>query len=390
MLSVLLERAEKFPTITLVGPRQSGKTTLCRAAFAGHAYVSLEAPDTRARAAADPRGFLRQFDAGVVIDEVQRVPELASYLQQLVDEQPRTMGRYVLTGSYNLAVHQPVFQSLAGRTAILELMPLSHTELAAAGLGRPTAWDALVAGGYPAIFDRGLAPHVWLESYVATYLERDVRTVLGVVDLLAFQTFLGLCAGRTANLVNLSQLGADAGITHNTARAWLSVLEAGFVVERLAPRLANTTSRLVKAPKLHFVDTGVACWLLGIRGANDLFHHPLRGALFETWVVGELAKAARNAGERSRLSFLRDRKGTEVDVVLERPGEVVAVEVKSGATYHAEQAASLHAFEQQHRRASMPGRVRKVVVYAGDEAFTDAGVEVVPWHAVGALNARQD
>jgi uncharacterized protein len=386
MRSVLLARAAEFPVVTVVGPRQSGKTTLCRDAFPGHRYVSLEAPDVRARVSADPREFLGSIGDGVIIDEVQRVPELASYLQSIVDERPARMGRFVLTGSYNLAVHQTVSQSLAGRTAMLELLPLSHAELAVAALAPSSPWEALVTGGYPAIYDRGIAPAVWLESYIATYLERDVRSVLAVGDLLAFQTFIALCAGRSAGLVNLSALSADAGISHNTARAWLSVLEAGFVVHRLPPRLASPTSRLVKTPKLHFHDTGVASWLLGIRNDTDLVNHPLRGPLFESWVVAEIGKAIRNRGERARLSFHRDRKGLEVDLVVERPGELLAIEVKSGATFHPEHAASLHAFEREIKRAPLALPVRKLLVYSGDEALTHAGVQVVPWQRLGELD----
>lgn len=388
MRSVLLERAAQFPVVTVTGPRQSGKTTLCRDAFSAHAYVSLEAPDVRARAAGDPRGFLRGFADGVVIDEVQRVPEIVSYLQPMVDESDRRMGRFVLTGSYNLGVHEAVSQSLAGRTALLELMPLSHAELAGAGLARGSPWDALVTGGYPAIYDRGVAASIWIESYIATYLERDVRNVLAVGDLLAFQTFLGLCAGRTSALVNLSQLGADAGVSHNTARAWLSVLEAGFVVHRLPPRHVNPTTRLVKTPKLHFHDSGIACWLLGIRNGEDLVHHPLRGAVFESWVVAEIGKGIRNTGERARLSFFRDRKGTEVDLLVERPGELLAIEIKSGVTFHPDLTASLHAFERLMARASSATPVRKMVVYGGDESLVHGDVEVVPWHAVDGVIGR--
>lgn len=386
MRSVLLERARTFPVVTLTGPRQAGKTTLCRDAFPSHAYVSLEAPDVRERAARDPRGLLGGSAPGVVIDEIQRVPELVSYLQTLVDESPRATGRFVLTGSYNLAVHQAVAQSLAGRTALLELLPLSHAELVGAALGPATLWQAIFAGGYPAIFDRGIDPTVWLESYVGTYLERDVRTVIAVGDLLAFQTFLGLCAGRTAGLVNLSQLGADAGVAHNTARAWLSVLEAGFVVHRLPARHESATTRLVKTPKLHFHDTGVACWLLGIRNADELVNHPLRGSLFESWVVAEIGKAIRNAGTRPRAFFFRDRKGTEVDVVVERGAEILAIETKSGATFHPEHAASLHAYERLTARSASRKPVRKIVVYGGSEAFVDRGVEVLPWDRVGVFD----
>lgn len=388
MRSVLLERADAFPVVTLTGPRQAGKTTLCRDAFAGHAYVSLEAPDVRERAARDPRGLLAGLGSspGFVIDEVQRVPALVSYLQAIVDENPRAFGRFILTGSYNLAVHEAVAQSLAGRTALLELMPLSLHELAAAGLAPPSPWHAVFAGGYPAIFDRHVDPSVWLESYVGTYLERDVRSVLAVGDLLAFQTFLGLCAGRTANLVNLSQLGADAGVTHNTARAWLSVLEAGFVVQRLPARHDSPNTRLVKTPKLHFHDTGVACWLLGIRSAEEVATHPLRGALFESWVVAEIGKAIRNAGARPRMSFFRDRKGTEVDIVVERGSELLAIETKSGATFHPEHAATLHAYERRAASSAIPRQVRKIVVYGGSEAFEDRSVEVMPWHGVAAFD----
>jgi predicted AAA+ superfamily ATPase len=297
------------PIVTVTGPRQAGKTTLCRAAFPEKPYVSLEAPDTREYAIHDPRGFLADHAAGAIIDEVQRAPDLLSYLQGEVDARPAG-GRFVLIGSANLALLASVTQSLAGRTAVLHLLPLGGEDLRRAPTRPSGLWETLFTGGYPAILDRGLDPHDWFSSYVGTYVERDVRELLNVTDLLAFQTFLRLCAGRPAQLLDLSALAPDAGITHNTARAWPSVLEASFLAHRLPRWHANVTSRLVKTPKLHFYDSGVLCFLLGIRRAEQVREHPLRGAIFESWVVSEIVKARVHRGLPPALAFIAIGKGS--------------------------------------------------------------------------------
>lgn len=377
----LRQLATKFPVVTVTGPRQSGKTTLCRAVFPDKPYVSLEAPDVQDFARRDPRRFLAERRDGAILDEVHRVPELLSYLQPLVDE-IRGAGRFVLTGSANFALLHSLGQSLAGRTALLELLPLSLEEVRRFPAPPTDLLDLLCRGTAPAVYDRDLEPGDWYPSYVATYVERDVRTILKVGDLTAFQTFLRLCAGRTSQLVNLSALGADTGITHATAKAWLSVLEAGYVAWRLPPHHVNVTSRLVKTPKLHFFDTGIVCYLLGIRSADQLREHPLRGAIFETWVASEICKARVHRGLAAGLGFFRDRKGNEVDVVVELGRELLAVEVKSGQTIAADFFAGLRTFAALNAAARPRRRTRGVLVYGGDTAQNRSDGTAVPWSAL--------
>jgi uncharacterized protein len=353
--------AGKFPVVTVTGPRQSGKTTLCRAVFPDKPYVSLEAPDVQDFARRDPRRFLAERRDGAVLDEVHRVPELLSYVQAMVDETPG-VGRFVLTGSANFALLRSLGQSLAGRTALLELLPLSLEEVRRFPNPPTDLLDILFRGSAPATYDRGLASDDWYPSYVATYVERDVRTILNVGDLVAFQTFLRLCAGRSGQLVNLSSLSADAGLTHNTAKSWLSVLEAGYITWRLPPFHANVTTRLVKTPKLHFFDTGMLCYLLGIRSADQLREHPLRGAIFE--------------------SFFRDRKGNEVDLIVELGRDLLAVETKSGQTVVEDFFAGLRTFESVVAAARPRRRSRAFVVYGGSQAQDRSGGTVVPWSGI--------
>lgn len=377
----LLALARRFPAVTVTGPRQSGKTTLCRAAFPDKPYVSLEAPDVRQYATEDPRGFLRDHRAGAILDEVQRAPELLSYLQPLLDERPAP-GHFVLTGSANLGLLQSVSQSLAGRTALLNLLPLSLEEVRQFPEGPGDLFDLLWHGGYPAIFDRHLDPTDWLSSYVGTYVERDVRQILNVGDLLAFQIFLRLCAGRSAQLLNLSALGADAGVTHATARAWISVLEASFVAYRLPPFHSNLGKRLVKTPKLHLHDSGLLCFLLGIRSPDQLREHPLRGPIFETWVASEVLKARLHRGLPAGMSFYRDRKGAEVDIVVETGRSIVAVETKSARTVVPDFFAGLDTMTAVIGSERRGRRLRRVVVYGGEERQQRTGVTVLPWSMV--------
>jgi hypothetical protein len=367
--------------VTVTGPRQSGKTTLCRAVFDDKPYVSLEAPDVRAFAHEDPRGFLGGLGDGAVLDEVQRAPELLSYIQTEVDTHPGPR-RFVLTGSANLALLEGVSQSLAGRTALLNLLPLGLEELRQFPDSPAELFDLLWRGSYPASFDRGLAPGDWYPSYVGTYLERDVRALLSVGDLLAFQTFLRLCAGRVGQLVNLSALGADAGVTHGTARAWLSVLEAGYVVWRLPPLHANLGKRLVKTPKLHFLDSGLVCWLLGIQSPAQLRDHPLRGAVFETWVASEVLKARLHRGLPASLCFYRDRSGAEVDLVVELARAYLAVETKSAQTVAEDFFAGLRAFAAAAAADPRRQSVESLIVYGGGETQFRSSATVLPWSAI--------
>jgi predicted AAA+ superfamily ATPase len=339
--------ARQYPVITVTGPRQSGKTTLVRATFAGHDYASLEDPDVREFALEDPRGFLAQFRGPVILDEAQRAPDLFSYIQTLVDQED-VPGRFILSGSQNFLLLESISQSLAGRSAVLHLLPLSLSELEGrrplpleaighrlpkrtADSGRDVM-EALFAGFYPRIHDKGLEPGRWLGSYYQTYVERDVREVVNVGDIESFGRFVRLCAGRNGQLLNLTSLANDCGVTHTTAKRWLSILEVSFLVTLLRPHFRNFGKRLIKSPKLYFLDTGLLCYLLRIRSADDLRTHAARGPIFESYVLSELLKNAYHHGREPDLYFWRDSTGHEIDLVLERGGELVAIEVKSAQT----------------------------------------------------------
>ena len=377
-LTPRLERAaRRWPAVTLTGPRQSGKTTLCTAVFPQHPHVSLEAPDVRAFASEDPRRFLAQFPDGAVIDEVQRVPGLLSYLQGIIDADPAP-GRWILTGSQNLSLLESVSQSLAGRTAVLHLLPLARGEVERFATHPGRLDETLLAGGYPAIFDRGLDPPEWHSSYVATYIERDVRTVTNVGDLAVFQRFVQLCAGRTARPVNLSSLASDCGVSQPTAVAWLSILEAGFVAFRLPSLRSTVRKRLVKTPKLHFYDTGLVCWLLGIRSVEQLAAHPLRGSVFESWVVSEAVKHRANRRSAGSLSYYRDRNGAEVDLVVEGPDAATLLEAKASATPSASLLAG--AARVRGHLSESHSATDMVCIYGGETPQQRSDGRLIPWH----------
>ncbi len=372
--------ATKYPVVTVTGPRQSGKSTLCRHVFPSKPYINLEALDHRAFARDDPRGLLASVPDGAIFDEVQHAPGLLSYLQVEVDERPRP-GRFILSGSHHLGLTQAVTQSLAGRTAMLYLLPMSSRELRA--FDGPRSLSAtLWAGGYPAIFDRGIAPDRWLADYATTYVQRDVRQVQNVQDLDAFTRFVRLCAGRTGAELNLSTLGADAGVTHNTARAWLSILEATFICMRLPAWHRNIRKQLVKAPKLHFIDVGLACAMLGILEPAQLDTHPLRGALFESWVVGEIHKGWVHAGRQPRLWHLRATRGPEADVLVEVGATMYAIECKSGATLASEWLTATEAAAMMVTEAGESARVEPLVVYGG-EVGREGTRRAVGWRSLG-------
>ncbi|WP_018939120.1 MULTISPECIES: ATP-binding protein [unclassified Thioalkalivibrio] len=378
--TLVRELLSGFPIVTVTGPRQSGKTTLSREVMADRPYRSLEDPDVRALALDDPRGFLSQCPDGAVLDEVQRAPELFSYLQTHVDGDGR-MGRFLLTGSQQFGLMSGISQSLAGRSAFVELLPLSHAELVGAGQA-PSALDAMMfTGGYPALYDRPVSPRQWFPAYVTAYVERDVRQLLQVQDLDAFQRFVRLCAGRSGQVLNLSSLATDCGITHNTAKAWISVLEASYVLFLLRPHHANFNKRLIKSPKLYFHDTGLLCWLLGVQTPEQLVVHPLRGQVFETYVISELRKAFLNRGEPPLFHFWRDSNGNEVDLLIEWAGGLMPVEIKSGQTLNRD------FFTGLERWIALAGDMARspTLIYGGEGEHQRKDVRVLGWERVGEI-----
>lgn len=371
----------QYPVVAVTGPRQSGKTTLVRHACPDKPYVLLEDLDTRQFALDDPRGFLAQYPDGAIFDEVQRCPDLLSYLQGIVDRDQRP-GLFVLTGSQQLSFRSGVSQTLAGRVALLPLLPFSLSTLDNSDLVPESLPELLWKGCYPPIYDRGLNPGTWCGNYVRTYIERDVRELINVRDLSTFQRFLRLCAGRTGQLVNLSGLAGDCGITHNTAKAWLSVLEASYIIHLLQPHHQNFNKRLVKTPKLYFQDTGLAVWLLGIHDPAHLLLHPLYGSLFETFVVGEFLKKRLHAGLESNLYFWRDRSGHEIDLLVDEGHHILPVEVKSGQTVAADFLKPIKRWQEIAGETAGPA----MLVYGGSEVQERTDCKVVPWRQlVGRL-----
>lgn len=373
----LKELSGYYPVVAVTGPRQSGKTTLCRMAFPEKRYVSLEALDFRDFAQNDPRGFLAEYSQDVVVDEVQNVPELLNYLQGEVDDNPAP-GRFILTGSQHLGLSQSISQSLAGRCGILTLLPPSLEEVLEFPNAPSDVFTLLWTGSYPRIYDQDIPAHQWLSDYTSTYIQRDVRQVINVTDLQAFSGFLKLCAGRTAQEINFSNLGADAGVSHNTVRSWLSVLETSYIIHRLPAWHANIRKQVVKTPKLHFFDSGLLCYLLGIREPEQLRLHPLRGAVFESWVVSEIFKALAHRGMQSNLFHYREARGTEIDLLVENSQELAAVEAKSGATVSEDFFKNLKLFTERIKERDRR-QIQKYVVYSGDMSQKRSQANVVSW-----------
>jgi len=372
--------ANGFPILAITGPRQSGKTTLSKALFPNLAYVSLEDPLERSFAMEDPKGFLSRFSQGAIFDEAQRWPDLFSHLQGMVDED-RTPGRYILTGSQQFGLMAGITQSLAGRVGMTRLLPLSLEEIPAGEVGNPD--KMMLRGGYPALYSEDVMPADWFASYVATYLERDVRQVLEVKDLTVFQRFLRFCAGRTGQLLNLSALAGEAGISHTTARSWISVLESSDIVHLLPPYHRNFGKRLVKSPKLYFVDVGLACWLLGIRSGEVLETHPARGALFETLVIGEFLKGRLNRGLPADLYFWRDNNGLEADLIFESKGKLQMVEIKSGRTVTTD-------YVRAAKKSSSFAPDEALVpwlIHGGEDSYERNGVRVIGWRGLKDLQS---
>jgi predicted AAA+ superfamily ATPase len=376
---ILRELAKQYPVVTITGPRQSGKTTLCRYVFKNAHYVNLEAPDARKFAVEDPRGFLKQYGKNVVLDEIQRVPQLLSYIQTIVDENNKP-GQFILTGSNHFGLMNWVSQSLAGRTAIITLLPFGYEEIQHIV---PHDIDTLLyTGFYPRIYDKGLHPTQALADYVATYVERDVRQLAAIKDPYIFEKFLRLCAGRVGQLLNMQSLASDVGVSHTTIRAWISILEASYIIFLLQPWYGNVSKRLVKSPKLYFYDVGLATYLLGIENEKQMQRDPLRGNLFENMVIAEIIKYRFNRGKRSNIYFYRDSKGTEIDVLYEYGREVFPIEIKAGATVVDEFFKNIKAFNLLiHSDGG-------AIIYGGTEVQNRTTVRVVPFaHLLSMLDS---
>lgn len=362
----ILSSSRDYPLVGIVGPRQSGKTTLVQAVFSDYKYVNLEAPDLRRFAQEDPRGFMATYPSKVIFDEVQRVPELLSYLQVHVDS-IKDNGQFILTGSQNFLLMESISQSLAGRIALHTLLPFSLEEL-----DKVNPKEFVLKGGYPKIYDTDISFTQWYGNYVQTYLDRDIRTLSRVEDLATFEKFVRLCAGRTGQLLNLSSLAIDAGITHNTAKAWISLLKTSFIVYTLEPFHKNYNKRLIKAPKMYFVDTGLACQLLNIQTQDQLQSHPLYGALFETMVVGEYFKYTYNRALPQSIYFWRDKTGREVDMILEKSNTIFPIEIKSGSTVNDEYFQNINYF------LDLSGQEGGGVIFAGSNEQKRGNVYVHP------------
>ena len=382
------EAATQYPVVAVTGPRQSGKTTLCREVFPAYAYVNLERPDTRQFAQEDPNGFLAQFDRPVILDEVQRVPELFSYIMPLTDER-RRMGEFILSGSQNFHLQRAISQSLAGRCATLKLMPFSLRELRGlpdldifrpdAGSAAPSgksAWEHLSRGSYPALYDRKIKPGSWYAQYTQSYLERDVRQLTNVGDLATFERFLRLTAGRSGQILNMDSLASDTGVSPVTVKRWLSLLEASYIVFLLRPHARNFNKRLIRSPKLYFYDTGLLCYLLNIRSAGNLEQHSLRGAIFETYIVSEFVKACCHRGIEPPLYYWRDSQGHEVDLLIENGETLFPVEIKSGQTVSGSMFDALNYWNKLDQGET------GMLVYGGAESYVRNGYRVRSWDQI--------
>ncbi len=376
----LMDSAGSYPVVTVIGPRQSGKTTLVRMAFPNKTYVSLENPDIRSFALEDPRQFLEQYSDGAIIDEIQRVPSLLSYLQEIVDAQDRT-GLFILTGSHQLLLQEEITQSLAGRTGILRLLPLSLQELEQIGINHNLD-EQLFYGFYPRIYKHSIQPQRFYRDYVQTYIERDVKLMVNIKELNQFQRFLSLCATRIGQLIDYTHLANELGISRHTVKTWLSILKASFIIDMLPPYFENLGKRIIKSSKLYFNDVGLACYLLGIRSAEHILHHPLRGSLFENLVISEITKQRLNKGEESSLYFYRNNNQVEVDLIFQQGLDLIAVEIKSSKTFHKDFLKGLIYFKELAAQYQVKG----YLVYSGDHEQKLGDVHVLNYNNVEKIN----
>ena len=366
----LVRSAGEYPVVTILGPRQSGKTTLAQMTFPEKPYFSLEDPDVRVAAESDPRGFLGQVKGSAILDEVQRLPALLSYVQGMVDKD-RKRGRFILTGSHQPQLHEAITQSLAGRTAMLTLWPFSLHELSRYKTAQDP-FDLIVSGCFPRLHEEALEPRRFFNSYLQTYVERDVRMLIQLRDLSQFQQFLTLLAGRVGQVINLASLSNDVGVSTTTIRNWLSVLKASFVVFELPPFFENVRKRVIKSPKIFFTDVGLAAFLLGIHTKEHAFRDPLRGNLYENLVIADIIKGALNKGIRPEIFFFRDSHGNEVDLLIKEKGTLTPVEIKSAGTFSADFIKGLERFQMLKIKRVATG----AVLYNGEQQFNVRGVRI--------------
>ena len=367
--------AKKFPALAITGPRQSGKTTLAKMLFPAKPYVSLENSDIRQQAETDPRVFLQRFKKGAILDEVQRVPVLFSYLQQVLDE-TKSKGLFILTGSNQFLLQENISQTLAGRIAYIELLPFDINEINTISKKKPSLNKVLLTGGYPAIYSRKLTPQEWFVNYIRTYVDRDVRQIMNIGNLSAFTKFLKLCAARTGQLLNMSNLSVETGIDNKTVQSWLSVLQSSYVIHLLKPHHENYNKRLVKMPKLYFYDTGLLCALLEVTNEKMLEIHPMRGSIFENYVINELIKDRFNQGLQSNLYFWRDNKGTEIDIVAQNGNIFSATEIKSGATVQDVFFKNLNYWNK------LAGAKGGKLIYGGNDSYIYNGFKIIAWDSL--------
>jgi len=371
--------AKKFPAVGLLGPRQSGKTTLAKELFPKKPYISFENQDNILLATKDPRAFLNQYKTGAIFDEIQRVPQLLSYLQGVIDDQPNKIGLFIITGSQNLLLLESVSQTLAGRIAFIHLLPFSFTELEASKYGSISLNKLILNGGYPRLYDKKIKPVDYYPNYLLTYVERDVRQIKNITNLAMFQRFLKVCASRVGQEVNYTSIGNDTGVDQKTILSWFGILEASFIAFRLQPFYNNLGKRLTQMPKLYFYDTGLCCSLLEFETESHVNTHPLRGALFENLIILELLKTRFNNGQRSNLFYWRDRTGNEIDVLLDQSGQAVPIEIKTAATFTTDFVKGINYWKK------INSEVRNAyVVYTGKNNALE-NTQILNWKEIDAI-----
>ncbi len=377
--SKVKQLARKFPAVGLLGPRQSGKTTLAKELFPKKPYISFENQDNILLATSDPRAFLHQYKSGAIFDEIQRVPQLLSYMQGVIDDQPKKVGLFIITGSQNLLLLESISQTLAGRIAFIHLLPFSYHELAGSKYDKQSLNKLILNGGYPRLYDKKIKPRDFYPNYLLTYVERDVRQIKNITNLALFQRFLKVCASRVGQEVNYSSISNDTGVDQKTVLSWFGILEASFIAFRLQPFYNNLGKRLTQMPKLYFYDTGLCCSLLELETESHVNTHPLRGALFENFIILELLKARFNNGQRSNLFYWRDRTGNEIDLLLDQSGQVVPIEIKTAATFTKDYVKGISYWKKIN-----PQTKNSYVIFTGNSSSFNS-TDILNWKEVGLI-----